>query len=132
MSADLNPEDVANRSESNRHDPPGGTEVMEMIDLPEPVAGPGQVPVEVAAAGVNFMDIGVRRGTIGRDIEYLQYWEWKESAALPRSARACGISCPVNASPVAYGPGSYAERVAIAADALVTCPTRSTIIKLRR
>lgn len=51
---------------------PGGTEVMEMVDLPEPVAGPGQVVVEVAAAaaGVNFSDIGVRRGIIGHDIQF--------------------------------------------------------------
>lgn len=40
----------------------GGTEVLEMVDLPNPVAGPGEVLVEVAASGVNFMDVGVRQG----------------------------------------------------------------------
>jgi NADPH:quinone reductase-like Zn-dependent oxidoreductase len=41
---------------------PGSTEVLEVVDRPDPVAGPGQALVEVAAAGVNFMDTGVRRG----------------------------------------------------------------------
>jgi hypothetical protein len=41
---------------------PGGPEVLEMIDRPEPIPGPGEALVEIAAAGVNFMDIGVRRG----------------------------------------------------------------------
>lgn len=40
----------------------GGPEVMEFVERPEPVSGPGQVLVEIAAAGVNFMDIGVRHG----------------------------------------------------------------------
>src|SRR5258708_9355668 len=41
---------------------PGSTEVLEVVDRPDPVAGPGQALVEVAAAGVNFLDTGVRRG----------------------------------------------------------------------
>lgn len=36
--------------------------MLEVVDRPDPVAGPGQALVEVAAAGVNFMDPGVRRG----------------------------------------------------------------------
>src|SRR5260370_23661802 len=43
---------------------PGSTEVLEVVDRPDPVAGPGQALVEVAAAGVNFMDTGVRRGQL--------------------------------------------------------------------
>ena len=41
---------------------PGGIEVLTLIDTAEPRAATGQVVVEVAAAGVNFMDTGVRRG----------------------------------------------------------------------
>jgi NADPH2:quinone reductase len=40
----------------------GGTDVMDHVDRPEPVAAHGHVVVEIAAAGVNFMDIGVRQG----------------------------------------------------------------------
>ncbi|MGF6177644.1 D-arabinose 1-dehydrogenase-like Zn-dependent alcohol dehydrogenase [Ensifer sp. 4252] len=45
----------------------GGTDVMAYVDLPDPVATPGHVVVEVAAAGVNFMDIGVRQGMAWTD-----------------------------------------------------------------
>ena len=40
----------------------GGVEVLDYTDVPEPEVGDGQVLVEVAAAGLNFMDIGKRRG----------------------------------------------------------------------
>lgn len=42
----------------------GGRETLEYVERPDPVAGPGQALVEIAFAGVNFMDIGVRQGTV--------------------------------------------------------------------
>ena len=77
---------------------PGGTEVLEMVDLPEPVAAPGQVLVEVAAAGVNFMDIGVRRGMTGRDIEYPQILGVEGAGRVMGSARVSKISRSANVS----------------------------------
>ena len=41
---------------------PGGPEVLEVADVPDPVAGPGEVVVEVAAAGVNRADLLQRQG----------------------------------------------------------------------
>ncbi len=40
----------------------GGPEVMHLVQRPDPVAGEGQVTVEVAAAGVNFIDTYHRSG----------------------------------------------------------------------
>jgi len=37
----------------------GGPEVLELRDVPEPHAGPGQVRVRVTAAGLNPMDVGI-------------------------------------------------------------------------
>ena len=34
----------------------GGPEVMDIVDLPEPEAGPGQKLYEVSSAGVNLAD----------------------------------------------------------------------------
>jgi NADPH:quinone reductase len=34
----------------------GGPEVLEIVDIPEPEAGPGQTLYDVSAAGVNFAD----------------------------------------------------------------------------
>jgi NADPH2:quinone reductase len=41
---------------------PGGPEVLEWTEVPDPEAGPGQVLVRVAAAGVNRADLMQRRG----------------------------------------------------------------------
>jgi putative PIG3 family NAD(P)H quinone oxidoreductase len=41
---------------------PGGPEVLRPVDRPDPVAGPGDVLIEVAAAGVNRPDVMQRRG----------------------------------------------------------------------
>ncbi len=40
----------------------GGPEVLELEDLPEPQAGPGQVRVHIARVAVNHVDIWVRKG----------------------------------------------------------------------
>ncbi|HEY3511907.1 NADP-dependent oxidoreductase [Kribbella sp. NPDC051137] len=40
----------------------GGPEVLEVQDVPEPHAGPGQVRIKVRAAGVNPYDTKIRRG----------------------------------------------------------------------
>ena len=40
----------------------GGPEVLELVDLPAPRPGPGEVLVEVHVAGVNFIDTYLREG----------------------------------------------------------------------
>src|SRR3954451_9119195 len=40
----------------------GGPEALEIVELTDPVAGPGQVLVDVAAAAVNPTDTGIRNG----------------------------------------------------------------------
>lgn len=42
----------------------GGPEVLKYEECPEPAPGPGQVLIRVQASGVNFMDIGRRRGAM--------------------------------------------------------------------
>jgi len=100
----------------------GGSEVIDILEFPEPVPGPGEVLVEIAAAGVNFMDIGVRNGMA-----------WHEMP-LPRAlgvegagrvlALGEGVTDLAVGQRVAwvYAPGSYAERLAIPASALVPIP----------
>jgi NADPH2:quinone reductase len=41
----------------------GGPDVLEARDVPAPQAGPGQVLVDVEAAGVNYRDVYERQGT---------------------------------------------------------------------
>jgi putative PIG3 family NAD(P)H quinone oxidoreductase len=42
---------------------PGGPDVLVAVERPDPVPGPGEVLIEVAAAGVNRPDVMQRRGT---------------------------------------------------------------------
>ena len=44
----------------------GGPAVMKLEDVPDPVAGPGQVVVRVRAAGVNPVDAYMHSGTYAR------------------------------------------------------------------
>jgi putative PIG3 family NAD(P)H quinone oxidoreductase len=41
---------------------PGGPDVLRLIERPDPVPGPGEVLIQVAAAGVNRPDVMQRRG----------------------------------------------------------------------
>ena len=45
-----------------RIDQHGGGEVLHIIDVPEPQAGPGEVLVDVTHVGLNHLDVWVRRG----------------------------------------------------------------------
>ena len=40
----------------------GGTEVLELEDVPEPTPGPGEVLLRVKAAGLNHLDVDLRAG----------------------------------------------------------------------
>ena len=46
----------------------GGPEVLEIVDLPDPHAGPGQIRVAVRAAGVNPTDWKLRKGLMGGEL----------------------------------------------------------------
>jgi len=46
----------------------GGPEVLEIVDLPDPHAGPGQIRVAVRAAGINATDWKVRKGLMGGEL----------------------------------------------------------------
>jgi NADPH:quinone reductase-like Zn-dependent oxidoreductase len=48
----------------------GGPEVVSLEELPDPVAGPGQVRVAVKAAALNHLDIWVREGWQGLKLSF--------------------------------------------------------------
>ncbi|MBW8173034.1 quinone oxidoreductase [Ornithinimicrobium sp. Arc0846-15] len=49
----------------------GGPEVLQVEDVADPVAGAGELLIEVAAAGVNFIDIYQRTGAYPMDLPYV-------------------------------------------------------------
>jgi NADPH2:quinone reductase len=101
---------------------PGEPEELQPLELPERHPGPGQALVELSAAGVNFMDMGVRRGQFWKEMPY------PKVLGVEGAGRVVAIGDGVDAVHVgqrvawAYAPGSYAERVLVPATALVPLP----------
>ncbi len=51
-----------------RFDRFGGPEVLQIVELPAPHPGPGQVRIAVRAAGINATDVTQRRGDLGGEL----------------------------------------------------------------
>jgi NADPH:quinone reductase len=100
----------------------GGPEVLSVAELPAPEPGPGEVLVEVAAAGVNFMDIYQREG-IGNYRREPPFIPGAEGAGTI-TAVGEGVAGLAVGDRVAWaGAGSsYAEQVALPANRLVPVP----------
>ena len=41
----------------------GGPDVLQVVEVPDPVVGPGQVRIDVSAAGITFVETQMRAGT---------------------------------------------------------------------
>lgn len=93
----------------------GGTDVMEFVDRPEPVARPAHVLVEVAAAGVNFMDIGVRQGMAWTDIPNPKVLGVEGAGRVLAVGDGTGEFAVGDRVAWVYAPGSYAQRQSIPA-----------------
>jgi NADPH2:quinone reductase len=100
----------------------GGPEVMVVSTRADPVAKPGQIVVNVAAAGVNFMDIYQRSG-VGVYATQTPYIPGGEGAGTVLAVGE-GVTEFTVGDRVAWsaGPGSYAEQVALPADRAVPVP----------
>jgi NADPH:quinone reductase len=101
---------------------PGGPEVLELEDRPSPSPGTGELLVDVAAAGVNFMDIYGREGRppYGRQTPFVLGAE----GAGTVTALGSGVSGVSVGDTVAWTgvPGSYAEQVVVPMDKAVPVP----------
>ena len=99
----------------------GGPEVLSLAERPAPQPGPGQIVAEVAAAGVNYMDIYQREG-VGGYRPPLPFVTGGEGAGTVVAVGE-GVTAPAVGDRVAWvGPGSYAEQVVLPADRVVPVP----------
>jgi NADPH:quinone reductase len=98
----------------------GGPEQLVLADHPDPAPGPGQVLVQVTAAGVNFIDIYRRSGVYPQPVPYVPGSEGAGTVV----AVGDGVAefSPGDHVAWAEGQGSYAERVAVQAKQLVPVP----------
>lgn len=102
----------------------GGPETEELIEGPVPRPGPGELLIEVRAAGVNPADAKIRSGALGRD----------HPLPAPLGQEAAGIVAAVGKEvndftigdevlgPVAPGHGGFAEHTIMAARSTVAKP----------
>jgi NADPH:quinone reductase len=103
-------------------DGPGGPEKLRLVDCGEPVAGPDEAVVEVDAAGVNFMDIGVRRGGIWSTMANPKPLGVEGAGRVSSVGDDVADIRPGQRVAWVYAPGSYAQRIAIPAASLVPIP----------
>jgi NADPH:quinone reductase len=101
----------------------GGPEVLEIRDVAVPVPGPGQLLVDVAAAGVNYMDIYQREGRPPYASAAMPYVPGVEGAgivaAVGPAVRDFAVGDRVAWTQVQ---ASYAEQVAVPAALAVPVP----------
>lgn len=100
----------------------GGREMLEHVERPEPIAGPGQALVEVAFAGVNFMDIGVRQGMAWTETPNPKILGVEGVGRVLAVGDGVEGVAPGQRVAWVYAPGSYAQRIAIPAASLVPVP----------
>lgn len=102
----------------------GGPEVLELVDLPTPAPGPGQVLVRVEAAAVNFADVMRRRDDLYPFPTTLPYRPGSEVAGTVE-ALGEGVTGPPVGTPVfalVGGDGSTGYSQYAVADAAMTIP----------
>ena len=100
----------------------GGREMLEHVERQDPVTGPGQALVDIAFAGVNFMDIGVRQGMAWTDTSNPKVLGVEGVGRVVAVGDGVEGIAPGQRVSWVYAPGSYAERIAIPAAWLVPVP----------
>lgn len=102
-------------------DESGGPEVMQWRELPDPSAGDGEVVVEVAAAGLNFIDTYQRSGLYDMSMPFVPGLEGAGTVVDVGD----GVTSIAVGDHVAWatGTGSYATQVVVPADRVVPVPS---------
>jgi NADPH2:quinone reductase len=98
----------------------GGPDVLHLTELPDPTPGPGGLLVEVAAAGVNYIDTYQRSGAYPMPLPFIPGSEGAGTVA----AVGTGVGDVAIGDRVAWAmsPGSYAERAVVPAERAVPVP----------
>jgi NADPH:quinone reductase-like Zn-dependent oxidoreductase len=112
----------------------GGPDVLRLVDLPDPAAGPGEICIRVTAAAVNPTDTVLRSGgraqrlkdvppphVPGMDVAgVIEHIGDGTETDLVAGERAVAIVLPLGAH------GAYAERVVVPAASVVRAPSTAS------
>jgi NADPH:quinone reductase len=110
----------------------GGPEVLEFVEVPTPVPGPGQALVKAHTIGVNMPEVLVRSGRYGwmPPLPVIPGIEMSGTiAALGPGARGLNVgqAVYVSARELPHRCGCYAEYIAVDARALVEVPPKAEL-----
>ena len=97
----------------------GGPEVLELVELPRPEPGPGELLVRVEHAGVNFVDVYHRRGWYAKPLPFVP---GEEGAGTVIAAGAGALPGPGARVAWAQAAGGYATHALIPAERAVPVP----------
>lgn len=102
---------------------PGDADALVLEEVPEPSAGPGEVVIEVAAAGVNRADLLQRMGVYPPPPGASAYPGLEVSGRIAQlGPQVSGWSVGDEVCALLAG-GGYAQQVAVAADQLLPVPS---------
>ena len=90
----------------------GGPEVLQYVDVPDPVPGDGEILVDIARAGVNFADTHATRN------DYLA----EQSLPMIPGGEISGRTADGRRIAALMGGGGYAQKVAVPEALLVPVP----------
>jgi NADPH2:quinone reductase len=90
----------------------GGPEKLEVVELPDPEAGDGQVVVEVARSGINFADTHATRNDYLAEQQLPMIPGAEVSGRTPDGRRVAAL----------LGGGGYAEKVVVPEQMLIPVP----------
>ncbi len=99
----------------------GGSDKLQVRDLDAPRPGPDELLVDVAAAGVNFIDIYQREGLYPQDLPFVVGSEGAGTVAEVGS-EVTGVSVGDRVAWAQVDGRGYAEQVALPADRAVPVP----------
>jgi NADPH2:quinone reductase len=99
---------------------PGGPEVLQFVEVPDPQIGPGQLLVDTEAIGINFIDTYIRTGRYPQAMPYIPGGEGTGVVAEVGE----GVTEFAVGDRVAWAAarGSYAQRVVVPAAVAVAVP----------
>jgi NADPH2:quinone reductase len=108
----------------------GAPDVLQVIDLPEVHAGPGEIRIRVHAASVNPTDLSVRNGARAETLRQTAppYVPGMDAAGVideigPGTETDLAVGMPVMAMVIPVGNhGAYRESIVLSADSVVRAP----------
>lgn len=98
----------------------GGSEVLGLVDVPEPKPKPNQAIVQIKAAGVNFIDVYLREGRYPAQLPFINGQE--AAGVVTEAGSEAKMFKPGDRVAYTGALGSYAEYAAVPESRLVKIP----------